>query len=144
MRQNATVPDVEANLSRPQIDAIELLLRGETITATSNEIGVSRSTVHRWITDNSTFVAALNLKRQDVRDSCQARLLGLAETAIDALGEAIGGGDGRLAISLLKELGLVQLPSIGATDPREVEEDAEADQAIRIHIRMLRSVGVDA
>ena len=144
MRQNATESDDSTVLSRQQIEAVELLLRGVTVTAAADEIGVSRSTVHRWMSDNSTFIATLNAGKKDLRDSCEARLFSLADSAIDSLSTAMEEGDGRLALALLKELGLVQQPRIGATSPEEVEEDAEADQAVRGHIRMLRSVGIDA
>jgi len=117
--------------------AIQVLLSGCTVSAAADEVGVDRSTIHRWLSEDCEFLAALNGARTDLRESCLARLLALANTAIDGLESALKNGDGRLALAFLNQMGLVRPLRIGSTDANEVKETLEAESDSRRMWRML-------
>jgi proteasome lid subunit RPN8/RPN11 len=54
--------------------ALDLLLRGHTVTATALELGVRRETVSRWRSDPE-FQEDLEAARSDLRDAVHDRLL---------------------------------------------------------------------
>lgn len=110
-------------LSDLQLAALGGLTEGKTIRATAQEIGVSRDTISRWIRSDVAFRAAYNHWRQELIDSTRGRLLRTAETAALAVHKAIARGDGRLAMSLLKHLGLVEPASSGPLDRELVENE---------------------
>ncbi len=55
--QNATLP---ALLSIGQDKALAALLSGATVTAAAKSADVDRGTLHRWLADDPTFIAAYN------------------------------------------------------------------------------------
>jgi hypothetical protein len=124
-------------LTDVQLAALGGLAEGKTIRATAQEIGVSRDTISRWIRCDVAFRAAYNHWRQELIDSTRGRLLRTAESAAVALHKAIIRGDGRLALSLLKHLGLVEPASSGPVDRELVENEiaiaAEEERRVLHH-----------
>ena len=140
MQQNATENADSGLVSPRQARIIELLLSGHTVSAAAEEAGVDRSTVHRWLSEDCDFLSELNAAKLELRESCLSRLVSLADTAIDGLETALRDGDGRLALAFLKELRLVNPPTIGSTDPDEVKEDIEIDRASKRQARHLHKM----
>jgi transposase-like protein len=52
-----------------QLQAIDALLLGKTITASAEETGVDQSTLHRWLREDYRFQAALNQRIRDLSES---------------------------------------------------------------------------
>ena len=99
--------DVEWGLNPKQVVALESLLRGSTATEAARTAGVDRRTLFRWLRSDTEFQAAMNRGRREAREAAMLRLEWLAESAVTALEQALGGGDTRSAITLLRGLGLL-------------------------------------
>lgn len=123
VQQNATE---ESGLSPQQLQALESLLRGETVTEAASRAGVDRTTVHRWQREDYRFMAAVNSGRREIAEAIQARLLGVALSASETVASAIESGDVRTALTVLKGMGVLsgELPRIGPEDPEEIRNDA--------------------
>src|SRR6185295_14989254 len=67
-------PLFDNELSPRQHKAIELLLRGVTDAQTAAEIGVDRTTVYRWRTDDPEFVEVLETQRRILWQQSAQRL----------------------------------------------------------------------
>lgn len=106
MQQNATqdAPSVSAQ----QEAALAALLAGKTIIEAANAAEVDRSTVHRWMKGDFLFQQQLRRCREELRDALQARLLAMAEQAIDTVQKRIKNGDPSTALAILKGIGLLR------------------------------------
>jgi hypothetical protein len=127
MPQNDTHLDPEEELTATQIVALEALASGWTVTAAAGEAGVNRVTVHRWLRDDFHFQAALNRARRDLREAAMTRLLNLGDLAAGAVQEAVEHGDVRVAVAVLKGLGLLSEKAIkiGSCDPKKLKTVAD-------------------
>lgn len=125
----------DRTLSPTQDLALAALVEGATVTDAAAAAGVTRQTVHRWVAEDHVFAAELNRARAELRDAYRRRLYAVADEAIGAVEGAIGSGDARVALTVLRDLGLLKPASIGATDPAELQADREADTALRQSIR---------
>ena len=91
-----------------QQTALELLVGGKAVAETARQVGVSRSTVFRWLKNDPVFRAAYNQWQEEIQSSCQSRLMTMTDKAADALEKSLEGGDGRLALQLLKGMGMIR------------------------------------
>lgn len=125
MRQS----DTKRDISTKQSAAIGRLLIGDTISAAAKAAGVSRSTLHRWLSDDFHFTAALNHERQLIVLRSEAKLWGLVDQAIGVAEDALTEGDRRVAVAVLRGSGLLagQRPAIGSADPERLELEARAE-----------------
>jgi hypothetical protein len=123
-RQNATN---YAELRPDQAEALGFLLAGDSITDAAARVGVARQTVHRWLRDDAAFIAAVNSGRRELVEQTQARLVRLADKAVDALEVALDDGDARIALALLRSLGIA-LPAVAQPGPDAPEKVARAQQ----------------
>ena len=131
MLQNDSDLAPEQELSAPQTAALEALASGATVTAAAATAGVNRVTVHRWLREDFSFQAALNQTRLDLRDAAaMARLLKLADSAAGTVQEAVEQGDVRVAVTVLKGLGLLSERAIevGLCDPKKLAVFAEKQE----------------
>lgn len=119
---NATVrPETVAEaISAEQEQVLGLLAGGKTAKEAAAGAGVSRSTLYRWMRDDPAFVATWNAWQRDQRQATQAQLLGMAGEAVAAVRGAIQKGDGRLALAMLKAMGLLAEQPAGSEDPELV------------------------
>lgn len=101
-------------LSDAQRAALSALCSGKAIREAACVARVHRVTVGRWLHHDPHFRAAYNAWRQELIDSSRARLLRTAEVATATVHRAIAQGDGRLALALLKSLGLASGDSAAA------------------------------
>lgn len=122
MNQNET----EFEISRQQELAIEHIAAGVSVTRTAEELGIARSTIHRWLRADYAFQANLNALRSRLRDSAELRLVCLVDSAIDTVAAAIGDGDVRSALMLLKGVGLLsgEAGIIGGDDAAMLQREA--------------------
>ena len=133
----ATKPDITGQeLSVAQLNAIDLLVTGETDQATAEAVGVTRQTVNGWRNTNPYFQAELNRRRQDLWGVSVDQLRALLPRAVAVLAEELEGGEqrARVALDLLRLAGLDRTKAphkldtflIGPTDP-----DAIIDAEVR-------------
>ena len=107
-------------LSMEQMNAIDILVQGRTDQETAETVGVARETVTRWRNDNPHFTAELNRQRRLIWGDSHDRLRALASKAVDVLETSLGDGDSRVALEVLKAIGLY-----GQVQPPSGPEDAE-------------------
>lgn len=117
---------VEGQLTTPglgpkQQAALELICTGQTLAEAARVTGVARSTLYRWVKQDPVFRAAYNQWQDEMDESCRASLAGLKGKAARALAAAIEKGDARVAMQLLKGLGVFEKPRRQVTDPNEVK-----------------------
>ncbi len=107
-------------LSVEQLNAIDILVQGRTDQETAETVGVARETVTRWRNDNPHFTAELNRQRRLIWGDSHDRLRALAGKAVDVLETSLDEGDSRVAVEVLKAIGLY-----GQVQPPSGPEDAE-------------------
>ena len=88
--------------------------------AVSATVGVTRETVTRWRNDNPHFTAELNRQRRLIWCDSHDRLRALASKTVDTLETSLGEGDSRVALEVLKAIGLY-----GQVQPPSGPEDAD-------------------
>ena len=108
------------NLSVEQLNAIDILVNGKTDQETALVVGVARETVTRCRNDNPHFTAELNNQRRFIWAANHDRLRSLAGTAVDTLEAALDSGDSRIAVEVMKAVGLY-----GQVKPPSGPVDAE-------------------
>lgn len=93
--------------------------------------------------DHWDFQAALHRGRREHHASLRARLERIAERAVEALYAAIEAGDARVALALLKGLGLLddREREIPTDDPAVLQEEVELAECEAANDRQLRSLG---
>lgn len=105
------MPQVAAikHLSTSQLEAIELMLCGQTDTQIAKSIGVSRDTVCRWRNHNRHFKAALEYRQNQLWQSSAERLNRIAFRSLDLLETALAQGDVKTAFAILEILRLYEM-----------------------------------
>jgi hypothetical protein len=135
MRQNpiAKDPKDSSGLSPTQLQTIEKLTLGTTITDTAAAVGVDRSTIHRWLNDDFQFQAELNRRRNDLARALDDRLQSLADEAVPAIQTAIRAGNPWIALAVLQGMGVLSgtRRDPESEDPDELEDDYNRLQRLR-------------
>jgi len=131
-----TEPDNTRQLNIEQLNAIDLLLQGQSDREVADQVSVTRQTVTGWRNTNADFIAELNRRRQEVWGGQTDRLRGLVAKAVDILAEDLDGENPRLrqgaAIHVLKSVGLygANLEPRGLTDPEAIERERHSLSAM--------------
>ena len=114
-------------LSPAQLQALEVLLSGQTITEAAKAANVNRTTVHKWQRESFVFQAAYNRSRQEIVSAMHARVLRLASRAVQIVEEAVDAGNVRAAMQIVENLGLIQPAYLttGPDDPERLRQNAE-------------------
>ena len=95
-------------LSEQQRLALEWLMGGGSIAEAAQYAGVVRQTVSRWLHDDAEFRALFDHWQKQIRAITQARLVGLSESALETVADAIRGKrDAKVALVVLKAMGLL-------------------------------------
>lgn len=117
-------------LEPEQTRAAILLASGMPIGKVAIEIGVDRRTLFQWRQSAGftfAFERELAVQNQLVREATHARMLGLAEKALDVVEDALkAGGPGALAAARIV-LGRADAPEIKALPIGEMPAGARAD-----------------
>lgn len=131
-RQKAT--DLDEFILTPQQEAaVVLLASGKNISDTAAALEVSRQAVSGWANRNSAFIAALNLRRQELWSEVVDSLRCLIPQAIEVLENELKGKDPlAAAVHVLKASGIygASEPS-GPTDPQVVQNEQNKLKSIR-------------
>ncbi len=95
-------------LSGPQDQALEWLMNGGSISEAAQFAGVCRQTVSRWLKTDPDFRAVYDNWREQVANITEGQLLGLSESAVAALANAIRNRqDVKSAAFVLKHLAMI-------------------------------------
>jgi hypothetical protein len=98
-----TLPAAESELTPAQQLAIAAIVSGKSYTEAAEAAGVDRRTLFEW-RQLSGFAAALRDELQALRDAAGARLLGLADKAIDALAAVMAGDNPPAMVSAARDV----------------------------------------
>ena len=107
----------KTQLNDKQLQAIDLILIGNTDDWVAKHVGVNRSTVNQWKNHNPYFKAELNRRRKEVWGATLDRIRHLAFKALDTAEVAIEQGDKKFTLEFIKMLGL------NKQDLSNIEED---------------------
>lgn len=142
MQQNATLTGEPGDLMPRQERVVAALLAGSTVTHAAELARVDRSTVHRWLRSDWNFQATLNRARREFRDGLRASLESVGEIAVQKVREAIEADDVKVALAVLKGLGLLSshLTTIEEDDPAVLFEEAELRRREAETQRLFRNV----
>jgi transposase-like protein len=118
--------EMVVGLSAEQRQALGMMLAGTKIGKIARELGVHRTTLHRWRKTHAGFIAAFNRWAELQKDTAKAGLMELTETALAALKKAMEAGDGKLALKYFEGMGLLGGRwCIGPTDAEGVRQQHE-------------------
>ncbi len=134
-RQRATVAEEPAQLTEAQRLAVDLLAAGQRGGDVAQQVGVTLEVVMVW-REMPVFMAAVNARLQDTRESTRQRLRALASTALDTVEQVLGDQEAPAQLRLqaaLKVLDLVGAKdyakaAIGSADPEDVAKERERDR----------------
>jgi alkanesulfonate monooxygenase SsuD/methylene tetrahydromethanopterin reductase-like flavin-dependent oxidoreductase (luciferase family) len=116
---------------------LEVLVQGKSIAEGARSAGVTRATVYRWLKTDPAFRAAYNQWHEEMEERTRSRLMIIAsEKATAAVERALENGDARMALQLLRELGLVKPSGERLTEMAEVKKRVELDA-------MKRKIGME-
>lgn len=122
-------------LTVEQLNAIELLIQGETDQAVADAIGRDRVTVWKWKTRIPYFMATLEARRQEVFGVAYQRLQNLLGQAIDNIAKDIESGDVKSSFELIKATGLHGFaPPTGDTNVEVIANKIMLEVLAREHI----------
>jgi len=93
-------------LSEVQVNVLRRVMAGADISHAAVWAGVNRGTVHRWH-KNPRFAAVLDAWKQRTREVTRNQLVALSERCVHVLSDALDRDDARVAMSLLKHLGML-------------------------------------
>jgi hypothetical protein len=130
--QNTTRPD----LTPAQLNAVDLLATGKTVTAAAESANVARQTVSEWMNHDPVFQAALNQRRSELWSEQCDRYRAMLPKALDTVEEAltIGGPDALKAALTIIRLSGLELKPTGETEAEDVEitlKKRESDRMFR-------------
>ncbi len=125
MTHNDTEKTGQEQMSTAQLQVLQDLLTGASVTAAAKSGQVSRETVHRWLREDFTFRAVYNKGRREILEEIQDTLLATARQAADTVAKAVADGDVKAALAVLKGVGGLpgKAPHIGPGDPARLEQE---------------------
>lgn len=107
-------------LEPKQLEALDLLLSGATVTDAAAALDVARETVSRWRTQDPAFLAAYNAALQSAYDATTARLLDARGRALERLAALVDSKDEATALKAA-----AALLRVGVDRPRGETNPAE-------------------
>ena len=121
-------------LSVEQLNAVDLLITGQTDREVAATVGVTRQTVCGWRLYDPWFRAELNRRRREVWSAALDQLRQLLPRALDRLDRELDDGQNgwRVALEVLKLAGVGSLPNLGDIGPDDAVAvlDAEAKERV--------------
>jgi len=88
--------------------AFSALFQGNNFTAAATQAGIGRVTLWRWLKFDPEFAALYEAWKQQLREAAHAGLLKTADAAVAAVNQAVAKGDAKIALALLRELGVLR------------------------------------
>jgi hypothetical protein len=121
MKDNTQQISTDSTLERKQLEAIEALASGASVTDAAKKAGVDRTTVYYWLKSSGEFEAQLALAQRECADRMRARLRGLEDDALAVIRETMT--DTKISPAVRLKATLSVLQSLGALK----ESNGEAD-----------------
>lgn len=87
IHQNSSLP--ANSLSPVQLQVLDLLLAGSTVTEAAEQAQIHRTTIHHWCRVDAVFVAALNAAKERRFHDVNDELRSLSGPALEALRQAL-------------------------------------------------------
>ena len=100
-------------LPAAQHAALSAIVSGDSFRRAAESAGVSRATVYRWLQSDPLFRAAYNAWQKEIRESSHARLLKMSEQAVNVVEKALERNDEKVAVTMLKEMGVMRRSAPG-------------------------------
>lgn len=97
-------------LTPQQLEAVDLLLSGKTVTETAAALDVARETVSRWRNSDAGFEAAYNAGLLSAWEAGHKRLLDARTKAIDKLAGLLDEEDPQIVLKTAAVLVKVDMP----------------------------------
>jgi transposase-like protein len=138
MKQNTRQNSTESTLTPKQIQVIEALASGASVSEAAKRAGVNRSTVYLWRRDSRDFEARLTLARRECADNMRARLRKLEDDAIKTIRETLRGRDippgvrREAALSVLQSLAVMDESTGDAATLEESRTDPNRPVCLRV------------
>lgn len=115
-------------LNTKQLQAAALLSGGATITATAEQMEITRATVHQWLKNDDVFIAYLNSLRRDLIDSARAALQTSVVLAIETINSIMTSSDNDIvrlnaAKEVLNRAGINNAQVIGSDDAERLKKE---------------------
>ena len=103
-------------------------MTGQSMSAAARGAGVARATLYRWLNQDANFRAAHNAWQKDTMAAARSSILALTEPALRAVAAALERGDAKIAMALLKSVGLLTPPTPGSTDAEDVKKEQQIER----------------
>ena len=111
-------------LSPEQVQAVELLLIGESVTETVRKLRIDRKTLYRW-RQSPHFRAEFNRRQAEAMEARGQRLRSLSEKAIGVIERHLDEGSLKAATALLKLVAAMPLPDTEANPQTLLQRQSE-------------------
>lgn len=134
------------SLDSRKIEAIELIVKGETISNIATLVGVTRKTIYNWLEDVE-FKAEVNALTHDLKQQSKNRITNKLETYLNELESiALTCKSDKTRADALQYLINRAMGSPVAVNKLEVEEDSaakknETDEDLREEFQKFKVVG---
>jgi transposase len=126
---DATTLEVPFELDCRQRLALVSLARGSSMTKASQDAGVARSTLYKWVNEHPGFRAAYDRWKAITQMSAHGQVLALQDLAAEVIKEQLEfKRDARLAERILVKTGAMAPPTIGPTHPGRAAAQITAEQ----------------
>lgn len=132
--------DNGAKLSPKQLQALDLLLAGETITSAAKITGITRETLSRWRHHDADFIAAYNAGMKSIAEAGLMKLLDAKKMGVERLVELAGSKNESIAFKASSKLASmdVKLPD-GSVDPETIRNNQVFSEELASIIKEMRS-----
>ncbi len=128
LRQEKELSRLIEGLNVNQSIALQVLMRGGTVTAAAAAAEVTRQTIYEWMNLRHRFREALDFWKRDLAQCARTRLVMMTDLATSNVAAALKRGDTQTAMKLLEKLGVLAPPAVGPTE-QEVRRDRMETQS---------------
>ena len=116
-------------INAKQSQAAILISTGTSITATAEQVGVSRCTLHEWLKDD-TFNAHLNSQKREIIDAARAAIQNASTLAITTIADLMQNSDNDMcrlnaAKEILAMAGITRALDIGSDSVETLRKERE-------------------
>jgi hypothetical protein len=124
-------------ISSVQRECLEFMQGGGSVTDAARFAGVGRSTVYRWMKNDSVFVAAMNEWQNEAEKNARSRLVAMTNRATMAVEMALSRDNPYIAMQLLRGLGVLRKSEPRHHDPDDVKRVMKLEE-MRREVALLR------